>query len=154
MISLSQQIDEIDRELKMRSEVYPRWVQTGKLRQSIADYQVDRLKAALDARTDDSFVIMARTDAMAVEPEIPHHSAGGDHPRGVQPKRLVHNAVEIGQRFDIARRRRSVAQYLMDFVHGALPCAGQHQQRVDRLVGAARAERMPGHALRRRKRRT
>lgn len=28
---------------------------------------VDRLKAALDARTDDSFVIMARTDAAAVE---------------------------------------------------------------------------------------
>ena len=28
---------------------------------------VDRLKAALDARTDDSFVVMARTDALAVE---------------------------------------------------------------------------------------
>ena len=28
---------------------------------------VDRLKAALDARTDDSFIIMARTDAMATE---------------------------------------------------------------------------------------
>ena len=28
---------------------------------------VDRIKAAVDARTDDSFVIMARTDALAVE---------------------------------------------------------------------------------------
>src|SRR6202158_5817975 len=28
---------------------------------------VDRIKAAVDARTDDHFVIMARTDALAVE---------------------------------------------------------------------------------------
>ena len=28
---------------------------------------VDRIKAAVDARTDESFVIMARTDALAVE---------------------------------------------------------------------------------------
>ncbi|WP_187407235.1 isocitrate lyase/phosphoenolpyruvate mutase family protein, partial [Acinetobacter baumannii] len=28
---------------------------------------VDRIKAAVDARGDDSFVIMARTDALAVE---------------------------------------------------------------------------------------
>ena len=34
----------------------------------------DRIKAAVDARTDDSFVIMARTDALAVE----GHSAGID----------------------------------------------------------------------------
>ncbi len=31
------------------------------------DEMVDRVKAAVDARTDDSFVIMARTDALAVE---------------------------------------------------------------------------------------
>jgi methylisocitrate lyase len=31
------------------------------------DEMVDRVKAAVDARTDDSFVIMARTDAAAVE---------------------------------------------------------------------------------------
>jgi len=31
------------------------------------DEMVDRVKAAADARTDDSFVIMARTDALAVE---------------------------------------------------------------------------------------
>ncbi|MGP2420388.1 isocitrate lyase/phosphoenolpyruvate mutase family protein, partial [Listeria monocytogenes] len=28
---------------------------------------VDRIKAAVDARTDENFVIMARTDALAVE---------------------------------------------------------------------------------------
>src|SRR4029078_202516 len=31
------------------------------------DEMVDRVKAAVDARTDSSFVIMARTDALAVE---------------------------------------------------------------------------------------
>ncbi len=31
------------------------------------DEMVDRIKSAVDARTDDSFVIMARTDALAVE---------------------------------------------------------------------------------------
>src|SRR5262245_57664706 len=32
-----------------------------------ADEMVDRVKAAVDARTDASFVVMARTDALAVE---------------------------------------------------------------------------------------
>jgi methylisocitrate lyase len=32
---------------------------------------IDRIKAAVDARTDDSFVIMARTDAVAVEGMVP-----------------------------------------------------------------------------------
>ena len=32
-----------------------------------ADEMVDRIKAAVDARTDDAFVIMARTDAIALE---------------------------------------------------------------------------------------
>jgi len=45
-ISLAQQIDEIDRELGQRAKVYPRLVASGKLRQSHADFQVDRLKAA------------------------------------------------------------------------------------------------------------
>ncbi|HEX4152938.1 MAG TPA: methylisocitrate lyase [Steroidobacteraceae bacterium] len=33
----------------------------------LLEEMVDRVKAALDARTDDSFVVMARTDALAVE---------------------------------------------------------------------------------------
>jgi len=36
---------EVDRELKQRADVYPRWVARGKLQQSIADYQVRRLEA-------------------------------------------------------------------------------------------------------------
>jgi len=36
---------------------------------------VDRIKAAVDARTDDSFVIMARTDALAVEGLLALYSA-------------------------------------------------------------------------------
>lgn len=43
--SLNQQIEEIDRELAQRASVYPRLVSAGKMRQSIADYQTDRLKA-------------------------------------------------------------------------------------------------------------
>src|SRR5690606_39472308 len=31
------------------------------------DEMVDRVKAAVDARTDEQFVVMARTDALAVE---------------------------------------------------------------------------------------
>lgn len=45
-ISLSQQIDEINRELGQRKVVYPRLVSGGKMRQSIADYQVARMEAA------------------------------------------------------------------------------------------------------------
>lgn len=46
--SIEQQIEEVERELKMRESAYPRWVRSGKLRQSIADYQMDRMRAVLD----------------------------------------------------------------------------------------------------------
>lgn len=45
-ISLAQQIDEIDRELAARKDVYARLVATGKMRQSIAEFQTTRLTAA------------------------------------------------------------------------------------------------------------
>jgi hypothetical protein len=48
MISLRQQIEELDRELEQRARVYPRLVSSGRLRQSLADFQVERLKAARD----------------------------------------------------------------------------------------------------------
>jgi hypothetical protein len=48
MISLRQQIEEIDRELEQRAKVYPRLMGTGNLRPSIAEYQVARLRAARD----------------------------------------------------------------------------------------------------------
>ena len=47
-ISLNEQIDEVVRELAQRSTVYPRLVQTGKMRESIADYQVERMTAVLN----------------------------------------------------------------------------------------------------------
>ena len=43
--NLRQQIEEIDRELRKRAEVYPRWVRSGKIKQSQADYHVARLEA-------------------------------------------------------------------------------------------------------------
>ena len=43
--NLRQQIEEIDRELKMRASVYPRWVHAGKIKQSQADYHIARLEA-------------------------------------------------------------------------------------------------------------
>lgn len=44
--SLNQQIDEIDRELAQRRDVYPRQVATRKLRESHAKFQMERLEAA------------------------------------------------------------------------------------------------------------
>ena len=46
-ISLSQQIDEVKRELALRSEVYPRRINSGKMKQSLADYQTVRMQAVL-----------------------------------------------------------------------------------------------------------
>lgn len=45
-ISLNQQIEEIERELGQRERVYPRLVATGKLKRTIAGYQVERMQAA------------------------------------------------------------------------------------------------------------
>jgi hypothetical protein len=48
MISLNQQIDEVRRELEVRRTVYPRLVQTHKMRESVADFQMARLVAVLN----------------------------------------------------------------------------------------------------------
>src|SRR6266705_4511978 len=45
-ISLAQQIDEIDRELEQRREVYPRLAASRGARQSVLDFQIARLEAA------------------------------------------------------------------------------------------------------------
>jgi hypothetical protein len=47
MISLAQQIEECEREIALRNGVYPRMVSSGKMRQSIADYHMARMKAVL-----------------------------------------------------------------------------------------------------------
>lgn len=43
--SLQAQLEEVDRELALRKRVYPHQVSTGKMRQSIADFHMDRMEA-------------------------------------------------------------------------------------------------------------
>ena len=47
MISLDEQIAAVERELKMRRSVYPRWVLTKKLSQDNADKEMARMEAVL-----------------------------------------------------------------------------------------------------------
>lgn len=47
-ISIAQQIEEVERELSFRRGVYPGLVIKGSLRQSVADYHMDRMRAALE----------------------------------------------------------------------------------------------------------
>lgn len=42
-------IAEVERELNLRARVYPRWIESGRLKQSTADEQVRRLEAVLAA---------------------------------------------------------------------------------------------------------
>ncbi len=46
-ISLNQQIEEVALELSYRSTVYNNLIAKGKMTQSVADYRVERMKAAL-----------------------------------------------------------------------------------------------------------
>ena len=46
--SLSQQIEEVKRELAMRGRVYPSFVMRGKMRASEADYHMERMRAVLE----------------------------------------------------------------------------------------------------------
>lgn len=41
-------LDELNRELRMRHSVYPRWVAAGKLDQATADRRIEALTAARD----------------------------------------------------------------------------------------------------------
>ena len=45
--SLIAQIQEVEREIGMRKDIYPRLVKTRKLRQSEADYYMERMEAVL-----------------------------------------------------------------------------------------------------------
>jgi hypothetical protein len=47
-ISFAQQIEEVEREIRLRNDVYPRWVSSGKMRQSVADYHMKRMQAVLE----------------------------------------------------------------------------------------------------------
>jgi hypothetical protein len=44
--SIHQQIEEIDRELRLRRDVYPRWVRQGKMKAGQAEYFLARMTAA------------------------------------------------------------------------------------------------------------
>ena len=44
-ISLRQQIEEVAREIALRENVYPRQVASGRMRQSIADFHMERIRA-------------------------------------------------------------------------------------------------------------
>jgi len=46
-VSLSQQIEEVELELKYRREVYPRLVRDHKKKKTTADYQIIRMEAVL-----------------------------------------------------------------------------------------------------------
>jgi len=45
--SLSQQIEEVKREIALREKVYPNMVRKGQMRESIANYHLDRMRAVL-----------------------------------------------------------------------------------------------------------
>jgi hypothetical protein len=47
MISLTEQITCLRREIGYRERVYPRWCSQGKMKQDKADYEVAAMKAAL-----------------------------------------------------------------------------------------------------------
>lgn len=47
-ISLTQQLDEVRRELDQRQTDYPQLVARGRMRQSVAQYQTQRLEAVRD----------------------------------------------------------------------------------------------------------
>jgi len=46
-ISLRQQIEEVEREIALREKVYPHQIRSGKMRQSIADYHLERMRSVL-----------------------------------------------------------------------------------------------------------
>lgn len=48
MISIHMQISEVEREIKLRHQVYYRQVACGKMRQSIADYHIRIMDAVLE----------------------------------------------------------------------------------------------------------
>jgi len=45
--SLSQQIEEVKREIALREKVYPNMVRKQQMRESVADYHLDRMRAVL-----------------------------------------------------------------------------------------------------------
>lgn len=47
-IPLADQLAEVERELSMRERVYPKWVQSGRMKVTEADRQIARMRAVRD----------------------------------------------------------------------------------------------------------
>lgn len=47
MITLEAQIASVEREIRMREKVYPRWTASGKLKKESADRELETMKAVL-----------------------------------------------------------------------------------------------------------
>lgn len=48
MIDILQQIEAVDREIRMRRRVYPRWVGAGKMSQQKADHEIACMEAVAE----------------------------------------------------------------------------------------------------------
>lgn len=48
IVAIEDQIAEIKREIRMREGVYPKWVQSGRMKQADSDRQIARMRAVLE----------------------------------------------------------------------------------------------------------
>jgi len=51
-VTLPEQIAELQREIRLRELLYPKWIAAGKLKQDFADRQIGRLRATLQLLTE------------------------------------------------------------------------------------------------------
>lgn len=47
-VPLRLQIQEVEREIRMRKQVYPRWITAGKMRRGEAELHIERMNAVLE----------------------------------------------------------------------------------------------------------
>lgn len=48
-ITLDAQVAEVEREIKLRQRVYPRWIDLGKISQAAADRQIEVMRAVAES---------------------------------------------------------------------------------------------------------
>lgn len=73
-VSIRQQIEEVEREIALRANVYPRMVSSGKMRESVAEFHTERIKAVLATLQwlqQNEPAIKARTETPAAGPAAP-----------------------------------------------------------------------------------
>lgn len=64
VVQLTDQIACVERELKMRARVYPRWVKQGKLTEAAADLEMQRMNGVLHS------LIALKAGAVAAAPDV------------------------------------------------------------------------------------